>query len=60
KEYLQNYLTPDNLVTEVRRLLEDENYRARMAADYAEVREKLGGTGASEAVAGSMIAELKK
>ena len=60
KEYLQNYLTPENLVTEVRRLLEDDNYRARMAADYAEVREKLGGTGASEAVAGSMIAELKK
>ena len=60
KEFLQNYLTPENLVSEVRRLLEDENYRARMAADYAEVREKLGGTGASEAVAGSMIAELKK
>ena len=60
KEFLQNYLTPENLVSEVRRLLEDENYRARMAADYAEVREKLGGTGASEAVAGSMIAELRK
>ena len=60
KEYLQNYLTPENLVMEVSRLLEDDNYRARMAADYAEVREKLGGTGASEAVAGSMIAELKK
>ena len=60
KEYLQNYLTPENLVTEVRRLLEDDDYRARMAADYAEVREKLGGTGASEAVAGAMIAALKK
>ena len=32
----------------------------RMAADYAEVREKLGGTGASEAVAEAMIAELRK
>ena len=60
KEFLQNYLTPDNLVSEVRRLLEDENYRARMTADYAEVREKLGGTGASEAVAEAMIAELRK
>ena len=60
KEFLQNYLTPENLVSEVRRLLEDENYRARMAADYAEVREKLGGTGASEAVAEAMIAELRK
>ena len=60
KEFLQNYLSPENLVSEVRRLLEDENYRARMAADYAEVREKLGGTGASEAVAEAMIAELRK
>ena len=31
-----------------------------MLADYAEVREKLGGTGASDAVAEAMIAELKK
>ena len=60
KEFLQNYLTPENLVSEVRRLLEDENYRARMTADYAEVREKLGGTGASEAVAEAMIVELRK
>lgn len=60
KEYLQNYLTPENLVTEVRRLLVDDNYRARMLADYAEVREKLGGTGASEAVAGAMLEELRK
>ena len=44
---------------EVLRLLEDGNYRARMAADYAEVREKLGGTGASDAVAEAMIAALK-
>ena len=60
KELLQNYLTGENLVMEVRRLLEDGNYRARMAADYAEVREKLGGAGASDAVAEAMIAELKK
>ena len=60
KEFLQNYLTPENLVSEVRRLLEDENYRARMTADYAEVREKLGGTGASEAVAEAMLEELRK
>ena len=60
KEYLQNYLTPENLVAEVRRLLEDENYRTRMSSDYAEVREKLGGTGASEAVAEAMLEELRK
>ena len=60
KELLQNYLTGENLLVEVRRLLEDGNYRARMAADYADVRAKLGGAGASDAVAGAMIAELRK
>ena len=60
KEYLQHYFTAENLVREVRRLVTDENYRARMRADYAEIREKLGGTGASDAVAGAMVAELRK
>ena len=58
KELLQNYFTPENLLVEVRRLLEDGNYRTRMLADYADVREKLGGTGASDAVAEAMIQEL--
>ena len=60
KEYLQNYFTAENLVQEVRRLVSDGNYRTRMQADYAEIREKLGGTGASDAVAEAMVAELRK
>ena len=60
KEYLQHYFTAENLVREVRRLVTDENYRARMQTDYAEIREKLGGTGASDAVAEAMVAELRK
>ena len=60
KEYLQDYFTADNLVQEVRRLVADENYRARMQADYAEIREKLGGSGASAAVARAMVEELRK
>ena len=60
KEYLQHYFTAENLVREVRRLVMDENYRIRMQADYAEIREKLGGTGASDAVAEAMVAELRK
>ena len=60
KELLQNYLTGENLVAEVRRLLEDGNYRARMTADYADVRARLGGAGASDAVAGAMIEELMR
>ena len=59
KELLQNYLTGENLVMEIRRILEDGSYRARMAVDYAEVREKLGGAGASDAVAEAMIAEMR-
>lgn len=60
KEYLQNYFTAENLVQEVRRLVSDGNYRARMLADYAEIRERLGGAGASDAVAEAMVAELRK
>ncbi len=60
KEYLQHYFTAENLVREVRRLVMDENYRIRMQADYADIREKLGGTGASDAVAEAMVAELRK
>lgn len=58
RELLQYYFTPDNLVDEVRRLVQDEEYRAEMQAGYAEIRRALGGSGASRAVARSMIAEL--
>ena len=60
RELLQEAFTTDRLVAEVQRLVEDGGCRARMLADYAEVREKLGGTGASEAVAEAMIGELRK
>ena len=60
KELLQNYLTGEDLLMEVRRILEDGNYRSRMVADYAEVRERLGGAGASDAVAEAMISEMRK
>ena len=59
KEYLQEYFTADNLLREVRRILEDGLYRKGMEADYEAVREKLGGTGASRAVAVSMIREIR-
>ena len=60
KELLQNYFTAENLVQEVRRLAFDDLYRSRMQAEYSEIREKLGGTGASDAVAEAMVAELRK
>ena len=58
RELLQYYFTPDNLVDEVRRLVTDGEYRAGMQAGYAQIREALGGSGASRAVARSMIREL--
>ena len=60
KELLQDYFTADSALTELRRLIEDLPYRQRMLADYAEIRERLGGSGASEAVARAMIEELGK
>ena len=42
------------------RLVDDEAYRARMQADYTEIRTLLGGSGASEAVARAMIESLRK
>ena len=58
KEYLQEYFTSDILLREVRRILEDERYRKGMLADYDAIRAKLGGTGASRAVAAAMIREI--
>lgn len=58
RELIQHYLTADNLVDEVRRLVQDEEYRTEMLAGYAEIRRSLGGSGASRAVARSMVREL--
>lgn len=59
KEYLQEYFTSGNLLREVRRILEDERYRKGMLSDYETLREQLGGSGASLAVAQAMIQEIK-
>ena len=47
------------LLTELTRLVEDEACRQKMQADYAEIRQLLGGTGASAAVARAIIQSLK-
>ena len=58
RELLQDYFTADNLLHEVRRLIEDPLYREAMLAGYNEIRKSLGGGGASEAVAKAMVEEL--
>lgn len=60
KELLQQYFTPDNVLYEVRRLIEDTDYRQAMLSGYAEIRASLGGGGASREVAKSMIEEINK
>lgn len=58
KELLQYHFTPENLFNEVCRLIEDDEYRENMLSDFHEIREALGGSGASLSVAKAMISEL--
>ena len=60
KEFLQNDCNPDALVHEVRELIENTDRREAMISDYSEIRSRLGGSGASAAVAKAMLEELKK
>lgn len=59
KEFIQDDCNADALVDEVRNLIENQEYRKRMLADYDEIRSLLGGSGASAAVAHAMLGELK-
>jgi len=59
KEFIQHECNPDALVTEIRALIEDKDYRNHMLAEYADIRKALGGTGASAAVAKAMSDCLK-
>ena len=58
KELVQEKFTADNVCDELHRLILDPEYRSGMLSDYAEIRESLGGTGASRAVARAMINSL--
>lgn len=60
KEFIQHECNPDALVTEIRALIEDKDYRNHMLAEYADIRKALGGTGASAAVAKAMIEDINK
>ena len=60
RELIQEDLTPGAVAEELRRLVEDVPYRERMLADYAAIRESLGGSGASRRVARAMIDELNQ
>ena len=59
KEFIQDDCNSDALVKEIRELIENPERRERMLDDYADIRNLLGGTGASTAVAKAMIEELR-
>ena len=60
KEFIQDDCNADALVAEIRELIENQERRQAMLNEYAEIRSLLGGSGASAAVAASMIEELTK
>lgn len=58
KELIQHEFTARNLMDELKSLLTDEAYMARMKADYAELREKLGQQQAAKKAAELMVKYL--
>ena len=59
RELIQEDFTAPEVAAEIRRLIDDAPYRQKMLDDYAEIRQSLGGKGASSAVAKAMIKELQ-
>jgi lipid-A-disaccharide synthase len=59
KELIQDRLTGKNLTSELKKILEDPVNRSRIIQEYRELKEKLGGRGASARTARLMIQYLK-
>ena len=59
REFIQNEVSAPALYAELSRLVSDEACRQAMQADYAQIRQLLGGTGASSAVARAIIRSLR-
>lgn len=59
KEFLQHYFSVENLTEELNLLLNDKTYRQEMLDGYDNIIEKLGGEGASEKTAQSIVKRLK-
>ncbi|GEP51622.1 lipid-A-disaccharide synthase [Flavobacterium noncentrifugens] len=58
-ELIQEDCSKKNITNELKKLL-DPAYRKKLLADYDELEQKLGGTGASEKTAGLIIRSLTK
>ncbi|MEI6456194.1 MAG: lipid-A-disaccharide synthase [bacterium] len=60
REFIQEELTTENLVAELNKILDNDDYRQMMRAGYIRIVESLGGKGASERCAKLMIQYLHK
>lgn len=60
RELIQHEFTSENIIKELKKLLEDESYRNRMLDDYKILKNKLGGTGASATTARLLLKTLLK
>ena len=60
KELVQDDASPEKIFAEVSRLFTDQDYRSTMKSDYASLRDKLGGPGASQRIARQMIDLMKE
>jgi len=58
KEFLQHDATPENFVTEISRILEDENYKKQMVSDLESVKQCIGEDNGSARVAELIIEML--
>ncbi|OFY44026.1 MAG: lipid-A-disaccharide synthase [Bacteroidetes bacterium GWF2_40_14] len=58
KELLQNNCSPENITTELKKILKEKE-REKIILKYQKLKSLLGGAGASERVAISMVEELK-
>ncbi|HWY12519.1 MAG TPA: lipid-A-disaccharide synthase [Bacteroidia bacterium] len=59
KELIQQDMTVKNISEELKKLLDDNNYRSRIINDYKELKTKLGGVGASKRIATAMYNYFK-
>lgn len=60
RELIQEDFTAENVCSELISITSDPERREKMLSDYAEIRSRLGGSGASRSVARAMIEELRK
>ena len=59
KEFIQNELTVPNMVQEMHRLLSDNEHRLALKQSFDDLRNKLGGSGASERAATVILNMIK-